>query len=179
MLATHLTRTEYVFQAGAAFFGVNDGPRNKDDVDFAMMPAASGYNGCEFHAWFVRKPNGARRGEICRVSLDDEFVDLSLRHIPAMAANPTFGERIEWKRTKWPDYFWGRMRDLAALKVRFEVDARVLEEILKEENWKLVESVVRRALAIIKGSPLPPPRIEIQKTIKDNGTIVIQPVKVG
>jgi hypothetical protein len=150
-LATHLTGNEYVFQAGAAFFGVKDGPRGRDDVDFAMIPEASGYNGYEFHAWFVRRPRGVGNGEVCR---GNEFVDLSLRHIPALVVSPMIlGEPVEWKRTNWPDFFWGRLRELTALKIRLHPDRRVMENVGNKHDMKLAAQVAQTRLGNHRKKP--------------------------
>src|SRR5262245_9152683 len=77
-----VTGQEYGFNAGLIQIDVGD--RNASgDLWFTMDPAASGYNGMEFHAWFVRRPPGATTGETItgRRNRRIEVVDLSWRHM--------------------------------------------------------------------------------------------------
>jgi hypothetical protein len=95
LIARKYIGRDYRWEVGEIYVGCSADAEQGDPM-FAMVPRLSGYNGLEFHAWF-------------RAKGDDEYVDLSFRHLPTLAQRPTpFGKVPPWTRTgAWPEFFWG------------------------------------------------------------------------
>jgi hypothetical protein len=121
-------------------------PDELGPIAFACDPKASGYSGLEFHCWFVRPLCHTAPG--LHGNVPCEWVDLSLRTIPALA------RRNGITVTGLPDYFWGirGVKDesdpLAAIGVYEEVDPIAYEIFDRniEVSNSLVDELARRAL---------------------------------
>jgi hypothetical protein len=144
LVLTQLTATPYIFQAGGFAASISDtSPRV-----MIMDPQSDHYRCNEFHCWIARWPQGAKPGDCHKVSPDDEFVDFSLRHIPAYTKRVRPGTQpMEWERADWPLYFWGSLQDLALLRIQFRVDAQMMNLIF--EDKPLLNAAARVAKRVL------------------------------
>jgi hypothetical protein len=133
----------YVCQAG----GVRVRLDKDDDLCIEMRPAATDYSGLELHCWITRVPRNAVNGVIVDVPPDQlEIADLSLRHFPKHAE--VFG--LPWRRTNWPNFFWGKCSELRALGVYPFVDERMMRMVMEDQRKdKWFPTMVRRALELL------------------------------
>lgn len=143
VVATVVTRQEYVFNAGGVRVAVGD--RNGDgDLWLAMEPAESGYNGMEFHAWFARKPAWVSAGQMIggRAGKRVELVDLSLRHLQRNAE--LLG--MPWRREPLPAFFWDQAAKLDRLRVQLRPDPKTTMMCIDIQPMDQVKEIARLAL---------------------------------
>jgi hypothetical protein len=147
VVASVVTGGTYHPQAGKLI--VRTGPKDEDGAYDALQmdPAVTGYNGMEFHAWFVRDPGrGPGRQSVAWAEL--ELADLSFRHYPAMAR----AHGAEWNRGGWPAYFWDRASRVLDLGVTLAADARMQEMVTGDSGTRRIgEAVSRVALDYYAG----------------------------
>jgi len=131
LVAHAVTGHDYVRQYGAVRVrtGVIDA---EGPLDYGMDPAASGYNGQEFHGWLVRQPTDLPRDgwQSRPVREDDEVIDLTLRYIESASRQIGVG----WNRDPLPPFFWGRYGDLMALGVYPAADRRLMEMLINDRH---------------------------------------------
>lgn len=112
-LAGLVTGGDYRPQAGALEVRVSDTPATGGTGGiFHLNPARTGYDGTEYHAWFVRHPGAGS---------DSEIADLGLRHYEALSRLAWLGSGthdLTWSRVGWPHYYWGTQSGLRTLGVR-------------------------------------------------------------
>jgi hypothetical protein len=135
-------RNEYAFSAGGIEVAVGD--RNGDgDLWLAMDPSESGYNGMEFHAWFVRAPAWMAPGPVsARAGKRVEVVDLAMRHLRRNAE--MLG--MPWRRESLPVFFWDEASKLQRLRVRLRTDPKTTAMCIERQPMDQVEAIVRLAL---------------------------------
>lgn len=116
-----------MWQAGELLVGTGD--VNEDgELHFHYKPAASGYNGLEFHCWITERPEG-ELGTAVTGGPEVEYADFALRHV--MRAVELSG--MPWRRERLPAYYWGSYVGLTSLRVFSKADPQMMALIASRD----------------------------------------------
>jgi hypothetical protein len=146
LTAEFVTGRPYTWQAGELLIGTGD--VNEDgELHFQYKPAASGYNGLEFHCWIIARPD-APPGTTGEAGPDHEYADFGLRHM--MRAIKLGG--MPWRREPLPGWYWGTRAGLADLRVYPRTDPQMMALIGPRDT----EMCLRTAAMAVRRLGIPP-----------------------
>ena len=151
LVASVATGRPYMWQAGELLVGTGDA--NEDgELHFQYKPAASGYNGLEFHCWITERPAG-EPGTVMTGGPEVEYADFALRHV--MRAIGLSG--FPWRRERLPAYYWGSYAGLASLRVFPKADSQMMALIASRDAD--ADLIGETAALAVKRLGMPPSRL--------------------
>lgn len=151
LVVSLITGRPYMWQAGELLVGTGDA--NEDgELHFQYKPAASGYNGLEFHCWITERPEG-EPGAAVTGGPEVEYADFALRHV--MRAVELSG--MPWRREQLPASYWGSYAGLTSLRVFPKADPQMMALIASRDADAGL--IGKTAALAVRRLGLPPSRI--------------------